>query len=66
MASSTKNPGEPARSNPNYVGGNILTGANDPFQLVFRPCPTFHPYDTGLPACTCAPPPPLLVPECTA
>jgi len=33
--------------NENYVGGDIVTGANDPLQLVFRPRATFHPYDTG-------------------
>ncbi|WP_258952914.1 phytoene desaturase family protein [Lentzea californiensis] len=60
MAFSAKNPAELARGNPNYVGGNILTGANYPFQLVFRPLLTFHPYDTGVPGvylCSAATPP---------
>ncbi|MEU3648180.1 NAD(P)/FAD-dependent oxidoreductase [Lentzea sp. NPDC034063] len=60
VACSAKDPGELERGNPNYVGGNILTGANDPFQLVFRPRLTLHPYDTGLPGvylCSAATPP---------
>src|SRR5207253_4613581 len=28
---------ELAQHNPNYIGGDIVTGANDPLQLVFRP-----------------------------
>jgi len=46
--------------NPNFVGGNILTGANDIPQLVFGPRPTLHPYDTGVPGhflCSAATPP---------
>jgi phytoene dehydrogenase-like protein len=33
--------------NVNYVGGDIVTGSNDPLQLVFRPRATLHPYSTG-------------------
>ncbi|GAB2762426.1 NAD(P)/FAD-dependent oxidoreductase [Nocardioides salsibiostraticola] len=46
--------------NANYVGGDIVTGANDPFQLVFRPRPTLRPYNTGVPGaylCSAATPP---------
>ena len=46
--------------NPNFVGGNILTGANDIPQLVLGPRPTLHPYDTGVPGhflCSAATPP---------
>lgn len=60
VAHSAKDPAELARGNANYVGGNILTGANDPFQLVFRPRPTSRPYDTGVPGtylCSAATPP---------
>ena len=49
-----------ARHNPNYVGGDVATGANDPLQLVFRPRGTLHPYDTGIPGtylCSAATPP---------
>ena len=46
--------------NPNYVGGNIMTGAKNIPQLVFGPRKTLHPYDTGLPGhylCSAATPP---------
>ena len=49
-----------AQYNPNYVGGNILTGAKTVPQLVFGPRPTLHPYDAGLPGhfiCSAATPP---------
>jgi phytoene dehydrogenase-like protein len=49
-----------AEYNPNYVGGNILTGAKNVPQLVFGPRPTPHPYDVGLPGhfiCSAATPP---------
>ncbi|WP_265446033.1 phytoene desaturase family protein [Flexivirga meconopsidis] len=35
--------------NANYVGGDIVTGANDPVQLIFRPRFTTDPYATGAP-----------------
>jgi phytoene dehydrogenase-like protein len=34
--------------NPNYVGGDIVTGAKDIRQLVFGPRPTVHPYRLGV------------------
>ncbi|WP_341251196.1 NAD(P)/FAD-dependent oxidoreductase [Euzebya pacifica] len=46
--------------NPNYVGGDIVTGANTPWQLVFRPRVTLDPYATGIPGvylCSAATPP---------
>jgi len=46
--------------NPNYVGGDVATGANDPLQVLFRPRMTLHPYDTGIPGtylCSSATPP---------
>ncbi|WP_331737188.1 NAD(P)/FAD-dependent oxidoreductase (plasmid) [Streptomyces sp. NBC_00984] len=46
--------------NPNYVGGDIVTGAKDVRQLVFGPQPTLSPYDTGIPGmyiCSAATPP---------
>lgn len=49
-----------ARHNANYVGGDIVTGANDPLQLVFRPRATLDPYATGVDGvylCSAATPP---------
>ncbi|MFE6985067.1 phytoene desaturase family protein [Streptomyces griseus] len=46
--------------NPNYVGGDIVTGAKDPRQLVLGPRSTLSPYDTGVPGmyiCSAATPP---------
>ena len=45
--------------NPNYVGGDIATGANDLRQIVLRPRAT-DPYRTGVPGwylCSAATPP---------
>ncbi|MGV9820595.1 phytoene desaturase family protein [Nocardia xishanensis] len=46
--------------NPNYVGGNIMTGAKDIPQLVFGPRKTLWPYDIGISGhylCSAATPP---------
>jgi phytoene dehydrogenase-like protein len=46
--------------NANYVGGDIVTGSNDPLQLIFRPRATLDPYVTGVPGvyiCSAATPP---------
>jgi phytoene dehydrogenase-like protein len=46
--------------NPNYVGGDIITGANTPRQLVARPRLAPDPYSTGIPGvfiCSAATPP---------
>ncbi|MBE5441129.1 phytoene desaturase family protein [Mycobacteroides abscessus] len=46
--------------NPNYVGGDIVTGAKDIRQLVFGPRTTAHPYRLGIPGmyiCSAATPP---------
>jgi len=46
--------------NPNYVGGDIVTGAKDARQLMFGPRTTLRPYDTGVPGvflCSAATPP---------
>ena len=51
---------ELSRKNANYVGGDIVTGANDARQLVLRPRATLHPYATGVPGvflCSAATPP---------
>jgi phytoene dehydrogenase-like protein len=46
--------------NPNYVGGDIITGANTPKQILFRPRFALDPYATGIPGvfiCSAATPP---------
>lgn len=46
--------------NANYVGGDIATGANDPWQVVARPRLAADPYATGIPGvylCSAATPP---------
>ncbi|UDY23327.1 phytoene desaturase family protein [Nocardioides sp. Kera G14] len=49
-----------AQHNPNYVGGDIATGAADLRQIVFRPRAGLDPYFTGAPGaylCSAATPP---------
>jgi phytoene dehydrogenase-like protein len=46
--------------NPNYVGGDIITGANTPVQITVRPRLALDPYATGIPGvyiCSAATPP---------
>ena len=46
--------------NANYVGGDVVTGATTPRQLVFRPRVALDPYTTGIPGvylCSAATPP---------
>jgi phytoene dehydrogenase-like protein len=46
--------------NPNYVGGDVVTGANTARQLVFRPRVALNPYAIGVPGvylCSAATPP---------
>lgn len=53
-------PGDFADSNANFVGGDILTGANSPRQLLLGPRPGRDPYRTGVPGaylCSAAAPP---------
>ncbi|MGH3432868.1 MAG: phytoene desaturase family protein [Thermocrispum sp.] len=53
-------PGDLAAANPNFVGGDIASGANTPLQVVLRPRPTTRPYHTGVPGvylCSAATPP---------
>jgi len=48
------------RDNANYVGGDIITGANTPWQTVIRPRLALDPYSTGIPGvfiCSAATPP---------
>ncbi|MFI5776779.1 phytoene desaturase family protein [Nocardia sp. NPDC051570] len=49
-----------AAYNPNYVGGDIMTGAKDIRQLIFGPRTTLSPYTIGIPGmyiCSAATPP---------
>ncbi len=51
---------EMARRNPNFVGGDILTGAKSPLQFLLGPRVSPFPYDTGVPGtylCSAATPP---------
>ncbi|MBB1153013.1 phytoene desaturase family protein [Amycolatopsis dendrobii] len=60
IGSVTTSSAEFAAGNPNFVGGNILTGAKDLRQLVFGPRTTLQPYDAGVPGhfvCSAATPP---------
>lgn len=60
LATVVRGPADLARANPNYVGGDISTGANDPVQIVFRPRLALDPYATGIPGtflCSAATPP---------
>lgn len=60
VAQHVRRPADFERSNANYVGGDISTGANSPMQLVFRPRLALDPYATGIPGvylCSAATPP---------
>jgi phytoene dehydrogenase-like protein len=60
VASAARPPAALEAGNPNYVGGDILTGANDPFQSVIRPRLALDPYSTGatgIYVCSAATPP---------
>lgn len=54
------NPAQFEAYNPNYAGGDVATGANDPWQLLVRPRLAIDPYWTGIPGvfiCSAATPP---------
>ena len=60
LASSVRRPGEVEAYNPNYVGGDIIGGANTPWQLLIRPRLALDPYSTGIPGvymCSASTPP---------
>jgi phytoene dehydrogenase-like protein len=60
VESRVRNPVVMGEYNANYVGGDILTGANTPRQMVFRPRATLDPYSTGVAGvyiCSAATPP---------
>ncbi len=60
VATVTRTPDQLEVENPNYVGGDIAGGANDPYQLVMRPRLSLDPYSTGIEGtflCSSATPP---------
>ena len=60
VASSIRDPADLAAYNSNYVGGDIITGANTPVQVLIRPRFALDPYSTGIDGvyiCSAATPP---------
>jgi phytoene dehydrogenase-like protein len=60
LATHVRSATDMSRYNANYVGGDIVTGANTLDQLIFRPRRTSKPYDTGIDGvylCSAATPP---------
>ena len=60
VARSVRTPAEIAAQNANYIGGDIITGANTPWQVLIRPRLALDPYATGIPGvfiCSAATPP---------
>ncbi len=60
VATSVRSPAELEAGNPNYVGGDIISGANSPIQIAIRPRLARDPYSTGVPGlyiCSAATPP---------
>ncbi len=60
LARHIRPPAELASYNPNYVGGDIVTGANTPWQSTIRPRLALDPYATGIAGvyiCSAATPP---------
>ncbi len=49
VATVSKGTAELAAYNPNFVGGDIIGGANDGLQVLFRPRIAVNPYPTGVP-----------------
>jgi phytoene dehydrogenase-like protein len=57
---SVRTPAQFEAANANFIGGDILTGANTPLQTLFRPRIAVDPYATGIPGvfvCSAATPP---------
>jgi phytoene dehydrogenase-like protein len=60
VARSTRSPAEVEAANANFIGGDILNGANTPLQTLMRPRIAPVPYWTGVPGvfiCSAATPP---------
>jgi phytoene dehydrogenase-like protein len=60
VASTSRGPAELSAHNANYVGGDIITGANTPWRTLIRPRLALDPYSTGVDdvfICSAATPP---------
>lgn len=60
VATSVRTPADLGAGNANYVGGDIVAGANTPLQTLIRPRLALDPYRTGVPGlfiCSAATPP---------
>ena len=60
VAMATRTPADLAAFNSNYVGGDIIAGANTPVQVLIRPRLALDPYSTGIPGtyiCSASTPP---------
>ena len=60
LATAVRSTSEIENHNANYVGGDIITGADTPWQTVIRPRLAIDPYSTGIPGvfiCSAATPP---------
>jgi phytoene dehydrogenase-like protein len=60
VASAVRGPAEVEARNSNYVGGDIIGGANTPRQILIRPRFALDPYSTGIPGtyiCSASTPP---------
>lgn len=60
IAVRSRSTAEAEAENPNFIGGDILTGAKSPVQFLLGPRITAQPYDTGVPGvylCSAATPP---------
>lgn len=60
VATASRTPAEIEAANANFLGGDILTGANTPLQTLLRPRISAVPYATGIPGvfiCSAATPP---------
>jgi len=60
VGTSVRSPADLERHNANYIGGDIVTGANTPVQVLIRPRLALDPYSTGIPGvfiCSAATPP---------
>ena len=60
LATAITTPAQQEAHNENYIGGDIVTGANTPVQVLIRPRFGANPYATGIPGvyiCSAATPP---------
>ena len=60
VGQAVRTPADFERENENYIGGDIVNGANTPVQVLMRPRIAIDPYATGIPGvviCSAASPP---------